>query len=179
MNHRIPVQINSHYPWVVLSNTTLGTLIASINGSIILISLPSIFRSLGVDPLASGQSVFLLWILIGYTLVTAVLLVTCGRISDMFGRVKFYNLGCVIFTAFSLALVFVPNKGGLGAVEILVPRLLQGGGGAGLRSSRTSSCRHLWMACTSRFGFRRRFRSWRPSRLRCAAANPPTQNSAR
>ncbi len=94
------MQINSRYPWVVLSNATLGTLIASINGSIILISLPAIFRGLGVDPLASGQSVFLLWILMGYMLVTAVLLVTCGRISDMFGRVKLYNLGFVIFTMF-------------------------------------------------------------------------------
>lgn len=115
---------------MVLSNTTLGTLIASINSSIILISLPAIFRGLGVDPLANGQSVFLLWILMGYMLVTAVLLVTCGRISDMFGRVKFYNLGFVIFTVFSLALVFVPNQGSLGAMEILVLRLLQGVGGA-------------------------------------------------
>jgi MFS family permease len=105
-------------------------LIASINSSILLISLPAIFRGLGINPLASGQSAFLLWILMGYMLVTAVLLVTCGRVSDMFGRVKLYNLGFVVFTVFSLALVFVPNRGSAGAMEILILRLLQGVGGA-------------------------------------------------
>ena len=119
-----------HYPVVVLSNTTLGMLMATINSSILLISLPAIFRGIRIDPLAGGQSTFLLWILMGYMLVTAVLLVTCGRISDMYGRVKMYNLGFAIFTVFSILLVFVPQQGTAGAIEILVLRLAQGVGGA-------------------------------------------------
>ncbi|HEY5256920.1 MAG TPA: MFS transporter [Candidatus Baltobacteraceae bacterium] len=115
---------------MVLSNTTLGTLIVTINTSILLISLPSIFRGLGIDPLAGGQSTFLLWILMGYMLVTAVLLVTCGRISDLYGRVRMYNLGFVVFTVFSLALALVPSVGIAGAMEILILRLFQGVGGA-------------------------------------------------
>ena len=79
------------YKWVALSNTTLGTLMASIDATIVLIALPAIFRGINIDPFTSFQ--YMLWILFGYSIVTATLLVTFGRLSDMFGRVKLYNLG--------------------------------------------------------------------------------------
>src|SRR5579864_4749965 len=88
---------DDRYKWTVLINTTIGMLVASINSSILLISLPAIFRGISIDPLAPGQSGYLLWILLGYMVVTATLLVTFGRVSDMFGRVKLYNLGFAIF----------------------------------------------------------------------------------
>src|SRR5256885_14933760 len=80
------------YKWVALSNTTLGMLMATINASIVLIALPAIFTGIHINPLTPGNTSFLLWILMGYMVVTSTLLVTCGRISDMFGRVKMYNL---------------------------------------------------------------------------------------
>src|SRR6188508_561815 len=86
------------YKWIALSNTTLGTLMAALNSSIILIALPAIFRGMQVDPLSPGESPYLLWSLLGYLVVTATLLVTCGRISDMFGRVRLYNAGFAVFT---------------------------------------------------------------------------------
>ena len=99
------------YKWIVLSNTTLGILMATINSSILLISLPAIFRGIHINPLAPGESGYLLWILMGYMVVTAVLLVTFGRISDMFGRVKMYNLGFAIFTLGSVLLALTPGSG--------------------------------------------------------------------
>ncbi|MBV8967317.1 MAG: MFS transporter, partial [Mycobacteriaceae bacterium] len=81
------------YKWVALSNTTLGTLLATINASIVLISLPAIFRGIGLNPLAPGNVSYLLWMLMGYLVVTAVLVVLFGRLGDMFGRVRIYNLG--------------------------------------------------------------------------------------
>ena len=92
------------YKWVVLSNTTLGTLLATINASIVLISLPAIFRGIGLNPLAPGNVSYLLWMLMGYLVVTAVLVVLFGRLGDMFGRVRIYNLGFVVFTAAAIAL---------------------------------------------------------------------------
>ena len=97
-----------HYKWVALSNTTLGMLMATINASIVLISLPAIFRGIGLNPLAPGNVSYLLWMLMGYLLVTAVLVVTFGRLGDMFGRVRIYNLGFVVFTLASIALVARP-----------------------------------------------------------------------
>ena len=93
MDHDHPL-----YKWVVLSNTTLGTLLATINASIVLISLPAIFRGIGLNPLAPGNVSYLLWMLMGYLVVTAVLVVPFGRLGDMFGRVRIYNLGFVVFT---------------------------------------------------------------------------------
>ncbi|MEA2629014.1 MAG: hypothetical protein QOJ10_1474, partial [Chloroflexota bacterium] len=90
------------YKWIVLINTTIGMLMASINQTIVLISLPAIFSGLHVDPLGPGQSNLLLWMLMGYSAVTTVLLVTFGRIADIFGRVRVYNLGFVVFTVGSL-----------------------------------------------------------------------------
>ena len=116
------------YKWVALSNTTIGTLMAGIDGTIVLISLPTIFRGLSIDPLSSFQ--YLLWILFGYSLVTSVLLVSFGRISDMFGRVRLFNLGFVIFTVGSLLCAVTPNTGDLGATELIAFRIIQGVGGA-------------------------------------------------
>src|SRR3984885_10035475 len=96
------------YKWVALSNTTLGALLASINASIVLISLPAIFRGIGLNPLAPGNISYLLWMLMGYLVVTAVLVVLFGRLGDMFGRVKIYNLGFVVFTIGAVALSFDP-----------------------------------------------------------------------
>ncbi len=130
---RVAARADAHpdrYKWVVLSNTTIGTLVATINSSILLISLPAIFRGIAIDPLSPGNSGFLLWILMGYLVVTATLLVTFGRISDMLGRVKLYNLGFAIFTFGSLLLVLTPGTGSQAAMEILIFRFVQGIGGA-------------------------------------------------
>lgn len=121
---------NDRYKWVVLSNTTLGILMAAMNSSILLISLPAIFRGIQINPLAPGQSSFLLWILLGYMIVTATLVVTFGRISDMVGRVKMYTLGFAIFTLASILLSLTPGTGTQGGLELLIFRLVQGVGGA-------------------------------------------------
>ena len=118
------------YKWIVLINTTIGMLMASINQTIVLISLPAIFSGLHVDPLGPGQSNLLLWMLMGYSAVTTVLLVTFGRIADIFGRVRIYNLGFVIFTAGSLLCALTPSTGTLGALELIAFRMVQGLGGA-------------------------------------------------
>lgn len=96
------------YKWVALSNTTLGVLMSALDGSIVIIALPAIFRGIGLDPLAPGNTGYLLWMILGYLLVQAVLVVTLGRLGDMFGRVKMYNLGFVVFSAASVALSFDP-----------------------------------------------------------------------
>ncbi|HKB47821.1 MAG TPA: MFS transporter, partial [Ktedonobacterales bacterium] len=93
---------HDRYKWIALSNATLGVLMATINSSIILISLPAIFNGIGINPLAPGETNYFLWLLLGYMVVTATLLVTFGRISDMFGRVKLYNLGFAVFTIGSI-----------------------------------------------------------------------------
>ena len=118
------------YKWIVLINTTIGMLMAAINQTIVLISLPAIFSGLQVDPLAPGQSNLLLWMLMGYSAVTTVLLVTFGRIADIFGRVRVYNLGFVVFTVGSLLCALTPSVGTLGAIELIAFRMLQGLGGA-------------------------------------------------
>src|SRR5947209_18531109 len=91
-----------HYKWVALSNTTLGMLIATINSSIVLISLPAIFNGIRLDPLQPGNVSYLLWMLMGYMLVSAVLVVALGRLGDMFGRVRIYNAGFLIFAVTSI-----------------------------------------------------------------------------
>ncbi|MDA4116823.1 MAG: MFS transporter [Thaumarchaeota archaeon] len=124
------------YKWIALSNTTIGVLMASIDSTIVLISLPAIFRGIEIDPLTSFQ--YLLWLLFGYSVVTSTLLVTFGRISDMFGRVKLYNLGFAIFTVGSTLLYLTPNTGDLGAQELIVFRIIQGIGGAFLFANGTA-----------------------------------------
>jgi len=123
------------YKWTVLSNTTLGALMASINGTIILISLPVIFRGLNVDPFLPGNFTLLIWLLLGYGVVTATLLVTFGRISDMWGRARMYNLGFAVFAVGSLMLFLTPNTGTTGAWELVGFRIVQGVGGAFLTAN--------------------------------------------
>lgn len=123
------------YKWVVLSNTTLGILLASINASIVLISLPAIFRGIGLNPLAPGNVSYLLWMLMGYLVVTAVLVVPFGRLGDMYGRVRIYNIGFVVFTFAAVALSFDPFHLGGGAVWLIAWRVIQGIGGAMLMAS--------------------------------------------
>jgi MFS family permease len=122
--------VKLEYKWIVLTNTTIGMLMASINQTIVLISLPAIFSGLHINPLAPGQSNLLLWMLMGYSAVTTVLLVTFGRIADMFGRVRIYTLGFIIFTVGSLLCALTPSEGTTGAVELIAFRMLQGVGGA-------------------------------------------------
>ena len=101
---------------------------SSINGTIVIISLPAIFRGIDINPFTSFQ--YLLWILMGYNVVTAALLVSFGRLSDIYGRVRLYNLGFLIFTIGSILLFLTPNKGSVGALELIIFRIIQGIGGA-------------------------------------------------
>lgn len=119
-----------HYKWVALSNTTLGMLLAMINASIVLISLPSIFRGIGLDPLSPSNIGYLLWMLMGYLVVTAVLVVLVGRLGDMFGRVRIYNVGFAVFTFAAIALSFDPFHQSAGAMWLISWRVIQGIGGA-------------------------------------------------
>src|SRR5947209_16278826 len=113
------------YKWIALSNTTLGMLMATLNSSIVLIALPSIFNGIGINPLTPGNTSFLLWILMGYMVVTSTLLVTVGRISDMLGRVKMYTLGFAVFTLGSVLLFLTPGTGIAGGFELIGFRLIQ------------------------------------------------------
>src|SRR6185436_3756249 len=123
------------YKWIALSNTTLGTLLATINASIVLISLPAIFRGIGLNPLAPGNVSYLLWMLMGYLVVTAVLVVLFGRLGDMYGRVRIYNLGFIVFTIAAIALSFDPFHLGGGAMWLIGWRVVQGVGGAMLMAA--------------------------------------------
>jgi MFS family permease len=124
--------------WAALSNTTLGMLIATMNQSIVIISLPAIFRGIGVDPLGSGNTSLLLWMLLGYLLVSAVLVVTLGRLGDMFGRVRIYNGGFVVFTVASVLLAVDPLAGVGGAWWLIGWRVVQGVGGAMVMANSTA-----------------------------------------
>ncbi len=116
--------------WSTLSNTTLGMLMASIDASIVLIALPDIFRGIRLDPLTPGNTSYFLWLLMGYMLVTAVLVVSFGRLGDIFGRVRMYNMGFAIFTVFSIMLSVTWMHGSDAAIYMIVMRIFQGVGGA-------------------------------------------------
>jgi MFS family permease len=118
------------YKWVALSNTTLGMLIATINSSIILIALPDIFRGIHMDPLTPGNTSYLLWMILGFLVVMAVLLVSLGRLGDMYGRVRMFNLGFAVFTVFSILLSITWMHGSSAALWLILMRLGQGVGGA-------------------------------------------------
>ncbi|MEA2616099.1 MAG: hypothetical protein QOE72_1882 [Chloroflexota bacterium] len=126
------------YKWVVLSNTTLGVLIATVDSSIVIISLPAIFRGIGLDPLAPGNIGYLLWMILGYMLVSAVLVVALGRLGDMFGRVRMYNMGFAIFACASVALSLDPLQGGGGALWLIGFRVVQAVGGSMLTANSTA-----------------------------------------
>ncbi len=118
------------YKWVALSNTTLGMLIATINASILLIALPDIFRGIHIDPLAPGNTSYLLWLILGFIVVMAVLLVSLGRLGDMYGRVRMFNLGFAVFTVFSILLSVTWMHGAAAAIWLIAMRVGQGVGGA-------------------------------------------------
>ncbi len=134
------------YKWVALTNTTLGILMATINGSIVLISLPAIFRGVHLDPLQPSNSSYLLWMLMGYLLVSAVLVVTLGRLGDIYGRVRMYNAGFAVFAAASVLLAFDPMVGSGGALWLIGWRVLQGVGGAMLMANSTAIITDAWPA---------------------------------
>jgi MFS family permease len=123
------------YKWIALSNTTLSITMATIDASIVIIAMPAIFRGIHLDPLAPGNVTYLLWMIMGYLLVTAVLVVTLGRLGDMYGRVRIYNLGFVVFTLASIALSLDPYIGSQGAIWLIVWRLVQAVGGAMLMAN--------------------------------------------
>ena len=118
------------YKWVALSNTTIGMLMATINSSIVLIALPDIFRGIHLDPLRPANSSYLLWMMMGFLVATAVLVVSFGRIGDMHGRVRMFNLGFAVFTASSIALSLTWMDGSAGALWMIALRIGQGIGGA-------------------------------------------------
>jgi MFS family permease len=121
---------DGRYKWVALSNTTLGMLVATINSSIVIISLPAIFRGIHLDPLRPGNVSYLLWMLMGYLVVSAVLVVAFGRLGDIYGRVRMYNAGFLVFTAASIVLAFTPGVGSAAALGLIALRIVQGVGGA-------------------------------------------------
>ncbi len=118
------------YKWTVLTNTMFGAIMSSLNMNILMISLPTIFRGLGIDPFAAGEFTVLLWVLMGYSIVLATILVTFGRISDIYGRTKMYTFGYVIFTIASILLSIIPdNSGNIGAYLLIGFRMIQAVGG--------------------------------------------------
>jgi MFS family permease len=122
--------VGSRYKWIALSNTTLGVLMVTINSSIVLIALPNIFRGIGINPLQPGNTTILLWMMMGFMVVTAVLVVSFGRLGDMFGRVRMFNMGFAIFSLFSILLSVSWMQGTAAGWYLIIMRILQGIGGA-------------------------------------------------
>ena len=130
-----PAPAADRYRWVALSNTTAAVFMSALDGSIVIIALPAIFRGIHLDPLLPGNISYLLWMIMGYRLVQAVLVVTLGRLGDMFGRVKVYNAGFAVFTAASILLSFDPFLGGRAALWLIGWRVLQAIGGSMLTAN--------------------------------------------
>ncbi len=130
--------LGKNYKWIALSNTTLGILMVTINQSILLISLPALFRGIQLNPLIPSNTSYFLWIFMGFILVTAVLVVSLGRVGDIYGRVKMYNLGFAVFTFFSIMLSVTWLTGPAGAMWIIIMRVFQGVGGAFLFANSTA-----------------------------------------
>jgi len=122
--------MEDRYKWIALSNTTLAILLATLDASITLIAMPDIFRGIHLDPLVPGNSSYLLWMILGYLVVSSVLIVSLGRLGDIFGRVRIYNLGFVIYTVASLLLAVDWMTGQDGALYLVIFRVVQGVGGA-------------------------------------------------
>ena len=120
----------SRYKWIALSNTTIAVLLATIDSSIMLIAMPEIFHGIRLNPLEPHNTLYLLWMILGYQVVTSVLVVSLGRLGDMFGRVRMYNLGFIIYTAASLALTLDPYTAERGALWLVIGRIVQGSGAA-------------------------------------------------
>src|SRR5579864_6416661 len=130
--------LGPHYKWIALSNTTLGVLMATINQSIVLIALPDVFRGIGLDPLSPGNTSYLLWMFMGFLVVSAVLVVAFGRLGDMFGRVRMYNMGFAVFSVASIFLTVTWMHGTAAALWLIIWRVVQGIGGAFLFANSTA-----------------------------------------
>jgi EmrB/QacA subfamily drug resistance transporter len=130
--------VDDRYKWVALANTTAAVFMSQLDGSIVLIAMPAIFRGIHLDPLAAGNISYLLWMIMGYRLVQAVLVVTVGRLGDMFGRVRIYNAGFLVFTVASVLLSFDPFTGAHGAEWLIGWRVLQAIGGSMLVANSTA-----------------------------------------
>ncbi|WP_410635951.1 MFS transporter [Amycolatopsis sp. cmx-4-83] len=128
-------ELGPRYKWIALSNTTLGMLIATINSSIVLIALPDIFKGIGINPLEPANTSYLLWMIMGFLVVTAVLVVSFGRLGDMYGRARMYNLGFAVFTVSSVMLAVTWFGGDAAALWLIGWRIVQGVGGAFLMAN--------------------------------------------
>src|SRR5215468_6823159 len=122
--------VGDRYKWIALSNTTLAMLLATIDASIMLVAMPDIFRGIHLDPLAPGNSFYLLWMILGFLIVTSVLVVSLGRLGDLYGRVRMYTLGFLIFSVASVLLSVDWLDGPSGADWLIVFRIVQGIGAA-------------------------------------------------
>jgi MFS family permease len=131
----VGAQLGDRYKWTALTNTTAAVFMSSLDGSIVLIALPAIFNGIHLDPLAPGNIAYLLWMIMGYRLVQAVLVVTVGRLGDMLGRVRIYNAGFAVFTVASVLLSFDPFDGGHGAMWLIGWRVAQAVGGSMLTAN--------------------------------------------
>ena len=132
---QLEVEAHDNYRWVALTNTTAAVFMSALDGSIVIISLPAIFRGIHLDPLAPANITYLLWMIMGYRLVQSVLVVTLGRIGDMYGRVRVYNFGFTVFTVASILLSFDPFAGAAAAQWLIGWRLLQAVGGSMLTAN--------------------------------------------
>jgi MFS family permease len=130
--------VGDRYKWVALANTTAAVFMSALDGSIVIIALPAIFRGIHLDPLAPGNIGYLLWMIMGYRLVQAVLVVSVGRLGDMYGRVRIYNAGFAVFTFASVLLSFDPLNGGRAAMWLIGWRVLQAVGGSMLQANSTA-----------------------------------------
>ncbi|HTR92122.1 MAG TPA: MFS transporter [Trebonia sp.] len=130
--------LGPNYKWIALSNTTLGVLMATINQSIVLIALPDVFRGIGLNPLGPGNTSYLLWMFMGFLVVSAVLVVSFGRLGDMFGRVRMYNIGFAVFSVASIFLTVTWMHGVAAALWLIIWRVVQGIGGAFLFANSTA-----------------------------------------
>src|SRR6201996_7322199 len=115
---------SANYKWIALSNCTLGVLLATLDASITLIAMPDIFRGIHLDPLVPANSFYLLWMILGFLVVTSVLIVSLGRLGDMYGRVKMYNLGFAVYTLASLLLTVDWMTGRDGALYLIAFRIV-------------------------------------------------------
>jgi MFS family permease len=127
--------MTDRYRWIALSNTTAAVFMSALDGSIVIIALPAIFRGIHLDPLSPGNIFYLLWMIMGYRLVQAVLVVTLGRLGDMYGRVRIYNAGFAVFTAASILLSFDPFVARGAALWLIGWRVLQAFGGSMLTAN--------------------------------------------
>ena len=156
------------YAWIALANTTAAIFMASLDGSVVIIALPAIFRGINLDPLSAGNISYLLWMIMGYRLVQAVLVVNLGKLGDMFGRVKMYNAGFVVFTIASILLSFDPFSGGHGAMWLIGWRFLQAIGGSMLMANSAAILTDAFPAGAARV--RARHQPDRGARAACSSA---------